>query len=118
MVVQRNVKNKSEMLGVNLMSLHPFFPYEFKGKNLQSIQSALVYGSEIWAMKVNDMRRLEKAWNTMLRLMCDVTLTDRKQTAELGYLRVVSVEEMVSHAQLRSWKRSLHSTCSHRVCEM
>jgi len=36
----------------------------------------MVYGSETWAMKVNDMRRLERAQNTMLRWMCGVTLRD------------------------------------------
>jgi len=34
-------------------------------------------------MKVNDIRRLEGAENTMLRWMCCVTPKDRKWTAEL-----------------------------------
>jgi len=53
-----------------------------KGK-IYKAQSVLVYGSETWAMKVNDMRRLERAENTMLRWMCDLTLRDKKLTAEL-----------------------------------
>jgi len=34
-------------------------------------------------MKVNDMRRLEMAQNTMLRWMCGLILRDKKPTAEL-----------------------------------
>jgi len=41
---------------------------EVKGKHLQGLSLAsLVYGSESWAMKVNYMRRFERAENTMLR---------------------------------------------------
>jgi len=34
-------------------------------------------------MKVNDIRRLERVENTMLRWTCDVTLRDWQLTAEL-----------------------------------
>jgi len=39
----------------------------------------LVYGSETRAMKVNDMRRLERAGNTLMRWMGYETLRDKKQ---------------------------------------
>jgi len=66
------------------------------------VQSVWVYGSETWAMKVNDIRRLEKSENTMLRLVCGVTLRDRKRIVELmGCLEVLRVEEMVSRGRQR-----------------
>jgi len=44
-------------------------------------------------MKLNNMKRLERAENTMLIWMCGVTLSDRKRTVEvMDYLRNVSVE--------------------------
>jgi len=42
-----------------------------------------MYGGETWAMKVNDMLRLERAENTMLKWMCGVTLKDIKRPSEL-----------------------------------
>jgi len=39
----------------------------FKGTIYNAcVQSVLVYGSETWAMKVNNMKRLEKTEQTML----------------------------------------------------
>jgi len=65
----------------------------------------LVYGSETWAMKVHDMRRLERVENTMLRWMYGVTLRDRKRTAELmDCLGVVIVDKVVSRRRLRQYE--------------
>ena len=44
------------------------------------VQRMLVYGSETWAVKVDDMRRLEKSKNSMARWMCGVTVKDMTQT--------------------------------------
>jgi hypothetical protein len=42
-----------------------------KGKVYRAcVQSVLVYGSETWAMKVDDMRRLERTERMMVRWMC------------------------------------------------
>jgi len=46
-------------------------------------QTVLVNDSDTWAMKVNDIRRLERSENTMLRWMCLVTLKDKRSTTEL-----------------------------------
>jgi len=58
-----------------------------KGKIYKAcVQSVLRSGSETWAIKANDMRRLDKAENTMLRWMCGVTLNYRVRSAELRNL--------------------------------
>ena len=57
------------------------------------VRSVLVYGSETWEMKVDDLRRLECTERRMLRWICGVRLTDRVRTAEL-YERM-GVEEAI-----------------------
>src|SRR5208282_561396 len=47
------------------------------------VQSVMVGGSETWAMKAEDMQRLERTDRTMIRWMCGVGLSDRKASAEL-----------------------------------
>jgi len=67
------------------------------------VQSVLVYSSETWAMidGEDDIKRLERAENILLRWMCDVTLTDGIWTAELiDCLGFVSVEKVVSRGRL------------------
>jgi len=57
----------------------------------------LVYGSEMWAMKVNDKRRLERVEITMLRWMCGVTLRDMVRSTELmNHFGIVCAEEVSS----------------------
>ena len=58
------------------------FPLKFK-INLQSMCTELLYGSETWAMKVEDMNKLERAERSMLRMMCDVSFKDRKSSKEI-----------------------------------
>src|SRR5260221_13406436 len=62
----------------------------------------MVYGSETWAMKVEDMQRLERAKRMMVRWMCGVTLKDRKTNEELlGRLGIECVFDVVRHGSLR-----------------
>jgi len=61
-----------------------------------------VYGSETWAMRVEDMNRLVRAERMMVRSMCGVSLRDRKSSAELlSRLGLVSVSEVVEKNRLR-----------------
>ena len=46
------------------------------------IQSVLVYGSETWAMKAEDMQKLERTKRMMIGWMCSVN-NDRKASVEL-----------------------------------
>ena len=55
-----------------------------KGKLYSTyVQFVVMYGSETWAMNVEDMQRLERAEKMMMRCMCGVTLKDRKSSEEL-----------------------------------
>ena len=47
------------------------------------VQSVLVYGSETWATKDEDMKRLERTQNWMMRWMCDVQLKSRVKIQEM-----------------------------------
>jgi len=47
------------------------------------VQSVLVYGTETWAMKVDDMERLERTERMIVRWMCGVSLRDRKSSVVL-----------------------------------
>jgi len=50
-----------------IFSIRGFF-LEVKEKNLQSMcSSVFVYDSDTWALKVNNMRKLERAENSMSR---------------------------------------------------
>ena len=50
-----------------------------KGKLYRAcVQSVLVYGSETWAMKDEDMNRLMRTQNWMMRWMCGVQLKKSK----------------------------------------
>ena len=57
---------------------------KLKGKIYDAcVQKVLIYGSETWAMKVEDLARLGKAERVMVRRMCGVSLEDRKRSNEL-----------------------------------
>ena len=47
------------------------------------VQRVMVYGSETWPMRVEEIRRLERAERMMIRWMCGVTLKDRCKSREL-----------------------------------
>jgi hypothetical protein len=76
---------------------------KLKGKIYRScVQSVLVYGSETWPMKAEDMQRLERTEMAMVRWMCGVTLRDRVRSEDLRErLGVEGVTEMVSRGRLR-----------------
>src|SRR3989442_5785942 len=55
-----------------------------KGKIYRAcVQRMLVYGSETWPMKVDDMQRLVRTENNMVRWMSGVTLKDKRSSEEL-----------------------------------
>jgi hypothetical protein len=66
------------------------------------VQSVLVYGSETWSMKLDDMQRLERTERMMVRWMCGVTLKDKMLSQQLlDRLGVVCVAERVRRGRLR-----------------
>ena len=57
---------------------------KLKGKIYDAcVQRVLVYGSETWAIKAEDLARLRRAERMMVRRMCGVSLKDRKRSDEL-----------------------------------
>ena len=74
-----------------------------KGKVYKAcVQRVLVYGSETWPVKVEDMQRLERTERSMVRWMCGVSLKNRKFSDELyGHLDIERVAEVVRRGRLR-----------------
>ena len=58
--------------------------YPIKGRIYSVyVQSVLIYGTETWAMKANDLRSLERTERMMVRWMCGVSLKDRRCSEDL-----------------------------------
>src|SRR5208282_2849179 len=76
---------------------------KLKGKVYRTcVQSVMVYGSETWAMKADDMQRLVRTERMMIRWMCGVRLSDKKASAELlSRLDIECVSVVVRRGRLR-----------------
>ena len=48
----------------------------------------MIYRSETWAMKVEDMQRLERTEKMMIKWLCGATLQDGKTSEELRLTKV------------------------------
>lgn len=65
------------------------------------VQRVMVYGSETWPMRVEELRRLERAERMMIRWMCGVTLKDRCRSDELRKrLDIEDVADVVRKSRL------------------
>ena len=78
-------------------------PLRQKGRVYRScVQSAMVYASETWAVRVEEEQRMERNENVMLRWMCGVTLRDKVPTAELRRrLGIEAVVDFMRQGRLR-----------------
>ena len=76
---------------------------KLKGKIYRTcVQIVLMYGSETWPMKVEDMQRLERTERAMVRWMCGVSLKEKVRSVELlERLGIVSITELVLRHRLR-----------------
>ena len=74
-----------------------------KGQVYRScVQTVLVYGSETWPVKNEDVQRMERAERMMVRWMCGVSLKNRISSAELyGRLGVEEVAVVMRRGRLR-----------------
>ena len=74
-----------------------------KGKIFRTcVQSVMVYGSETWAMRMEDTNRLERTERLMVRWMCGVTLKDGKLSQELlDRMGIESVADVMRKCRLR-----------------
>ena len=56
---------------------------KMKGKIYRAcVQNVVVYGSETWVVKVDDIRSFERAERIMVRWMCGVSLNGRKSSED------------------------------------
>ena len=76
---------------------------KIKGKIYRAcVQTVMVYGSETWPMKAEDMKRLERAERMMVRWMCGVSLRDRRSSVELNErLGIEGIVKVVRCGRLR-----------------
>ena len=66
------------------------------------VQSVLIYGTETWAMKADDLRSLERTERMMVRWMCGVSLKDRRRSEDLcNLLGINCVADVVRRGRLR-----------------
>ena len=66
------------------------------------VRSVLLYGSESWAMTVENTRRISCTDRQMLRWICGVTLNDRVSTDNLlSCLSISNFEDMLRWNRLR-----------------
>jgi hypothetical protein len=77
--------------------------WKLKGKVYSvCVRSAMIYGSETWAMTSDQMKRLERAEMKMVRWMCGVTLAHRMKCADLRErLGIEPVSSVVGRSRLR-----------------
>ena len=60
------------------------------------VQRVLIYGSETWPMKVEDMQRLKRTEHMMVRWMCGVSLKNRIASVDLnGHLGIERVWQIL-----------------------
>ena len=66
------------------------------------VQCVMTNGSETWPMRVEDMRRLERAEKMMIKWICGVTLRNGKTSEEImNRLGIVSVCDLACQGRLR-----------------
>ena len=68
------------------------------------VRSTMLYGSETWAVKVEQVQRMERTEMQMVRWMCGTKLRDRITNAELrSRLGIESVSDALKRRRLRWW---------------
>ena len=79
------------------------FSLRTRGRAFEAcVRSVVLYGSETWPVKEEDLVRLERNDMRMVRWMCNVTLKDRKSSEELrDRLGLVAIRDCVQRGRLR-----------------
>ena len=79
------------------------FSLKLKGKIYDAcVRRVLVYGSETYAIKAEDLARLERAERMMVQRMCGVSLKHRKRSDELlSRLGIECFKNKIQRARLR-----------------
>ncbi len=79
------------------------FSHHMKGRIFEAcVRSVMLYGSETWAVKTDDLTRMDRNDMRMIRWMCGVTLKDRKPSEELrDRLGLAKISDCVQSRRLR-----------------
>ena len=82
---------------------HRSVSWKVKGKVYAScVRSAMIYGSETWALTSEQESRLDRAEMRMARWMCGVRLKERNTNAELrNRLGIEKIGDVVKRSRLR-----------------
>jgi len=79
-------------------------PRRLKGKIFRvCVRSAMLYGSETWALRAEDMRRMERADMRMIRWMCGISLLERKTREQICELVEVEPLDVVMRRRRLRW---------------
>ena len=86
--------------------------YRIKGRIYSAcVQSVLIYGTETWAMKADNLKSLERTERMMVRWMCGVSLKDRKRSEDLcNLLGINRVADVVRRGRLRWFGHPEHKS--------
>ena len=78
-------------------------PFKMRGHIFNScVRSVMLHASETWAPTADDMRRLSRNDNAMVRWICSTRLSDRVSSEHLrNRLAICSIEDAVSWSRLR-----------------
>ena len=73
---------------------------QMKGKVYKSyVRSAMLYGSETWCLRENEVDILRRAEKSMVRAMCGVKLVDKRNTEEpIDMLETMEAEDKLARA--------------------
>ena len=81
------------------------FSLKMKGKVYKScVKSAMLYGSEAWCLRENEMAILRITERAMIRAMCGVKLSDRRNSEELmDMLEITESLDRMAKASSMRW---------------
>ena len=66
------------------------------------VQSSMIYGSETWAVNIEQEAKLERDEMRMMRWMCGVSLREKKTNAELREsMGIEKISDVMRHSRLR-----------------
>ena len=79
------------------------FSHRMKGKLYTAcVRSVMLYGSETWPLKEDDISRIVRTDMQMVRWMCNVSLRDRKSSEELrNRLGIAIITDVMRQTRLR-----------------
>ena len=66
------------------------------------VRSVILHGCETWAVKEDDIMRLERADRAMIRWICGVSFRDRVSSSELrSWFGLRSIDDLMRDKRLR-----------------